>query len=92
MIKDKFTPGPWEVKDDFYVHSVASNDKEYFICDSVGFGQSFSKARANAKLIAAAPNMFRLLKDIRDWVEGEGEPFQYSEEINQIIAKAEEAL
>ncbi len=44
----------------------------------------------NARLIAAAPKMFGLLKDIRDWVEGEGESFQYSEELKQVISEAEE--
>ena len=51
-------------------------------------GIPLDEFRANARLIKEAPNMLKLLKDIRDWVEGGGESFQYSEEIEQVIAKA----
>ncbi len=43
--------------------------------------------KANAALIAAAPDLLKVCQDIRDWFEGEG--FQYSEELEKAITKAE---
>ena len=82
----KHTPGPWRVKDNHISEAMiveTSSGEE--ICLVEPF---YNQELPNAQLIAEAPNMLALLKDIRDWVEGEGESFQYSEEIDQIIAKA----
>ena len=58
MSQAKHTPGPWHVECNFYVydanrHAVASS--------SAG---STSKAKANAALIAAAPNLLTSLLDM----------------------------
>lgn len=68
MIEPKFTPGPW---------SLLFNDKTkvvleqqgvaVFIADTyAGFTKSEEEQKANAALIAAAPEMYEALADIAE--------------------------
>lgn len=68
MIEPKFTPGPW---------SLLFNDKTkvvleqqgvaVFIADTyAGFTKSEEEQKANAALIAAAPEMYEALSDIAE--------------------------
>jgi len=77
----KHTPGPWSVKNDYDErHIVIANiDGEIFpdgttsysydfVCDTYGGdyeSASCDVANANARLIAAAPDMLEVLKEIR---------------------------
>ena len=101
----KHTKGPWklgkEYKEDVVMMptqitgcELHAGKSSLWIADIHGehLGIPLDEFRANARLIKEAPNMLKLLKDIRDWVEGGGESFQYSEEIEQVIAKAEGEL
>ena len=69
----KHTPGPWEVLDDRSMTSVVVEYGE--ICDIVQDGRPASENLANARLIAAAPEMLEALERIRD----ESGPFNLGE-------------
>jgi hypothetical protein len=69
------TPGPWNVIDYLYVGVVDDEDNpnggyvKTYICDC-NFMHSIpdgKEMRANARLIAAAPDMLDLLKSIRNY-------------------------
>ena len=65
MSDDKFTPGPWSVaKKDKLRGAVVAKDGE-MVCDQTGAGRYEDEADANARLIAAAPEMYYIL-DIID--------------------------
>lgn len=61
----KFTPGKWEVE----THGISVFDERceqtLFITDNVySWADNDSEAEANARLIAAAPEMYRLLSSL----------------------------
>ena len=65
MTNTQHTPGPWTYKRDYTRPDAIGGDYFYDICDADGkplnivvFGE------ANARLIAAAPDMLEALKDI----------------------------
>ena len=79
MSENKFTPGPWAIHEDQWVgievRSANANDLSelpgyYVLASSIGghrYGDGFSddsEVRANAALIAAAPEMYALLASI----------------------------
>lgn len=98
------TPGPWgvqRVKGSYLVpfHVLAEDGKPVAYCegdqlrpDRTGIGE----ARANARLIAAAPELLAALKDCRDWLVAicdstklEETERGYLEAATNAIAKAE---
>jgi hypothetical protein len=69
----KHTPGPWKVKPlgkQLYVESESGA----FVCDmqvSDNLGEMISpQIQADAALIAAAPEMLKVLKDLLTWDDG----------------------
>lgn len=90
MIEPKFTPGPW---------SILFNDKTkvvleqqgvaVFVADTyAGFTKSEEEQKANAALIAAAPEMYEWLKEIRDVMEKDGRFCRTVEAIDKLLMKA----
>lgn len=58
----EFTKGEWKIDKDFDIYIDKNNDKQYIAI--IYFGVFFSREiRANARLIAAAPEMYQLLHD-----------------------------
>ena len=65
MSEDKFTPPPWSVPSKGNLRgAVVAKDGE-MVCDPSGAGRHEDEAEANARLIAAAPEMYYIL-DIID--------------------------
>lgn len=90
MSETKFTPGPW---------SLLFNDKTkvvleqqgvaVFVADTyAGFTKSEEEQKANAALIAAAPEMYEGLKEIRDVMEKDGRFGRTVEAIDKLLKKA----
>lgn len=90
MNEPKFTPGPW---------SILFNDKTkvvleqqgvaVFVADTyAGFTKSEEEQKANAALIAAAPEMYEGLKEIRDVMEKDGRFCRTVEAIDKLLMKA----
>jgi len=73
---NKHTPGPWAVVDngiwDVSVVGEATichinNKGEWFPKDGTQMGRSQNKMLADARLIAAAPDLLEALKEVYDW-------------------------
>ena len=61
MSEDKFTPPPWSVPSKGNLRgAVVAKDGEV-VCDPSGAGRHEDEAEANARLIAAAPEMHKFL-------------------------------
>lgn len=71
----KHTPGPWKVQDRGHGFAVMSKALVAFCgqscCVGVGVSQSIGlkEAKANAQLIARAPEMAEEIRQLRDLVE-----------------------
>lgn len=74
MSEVKFTPAPWNIDSDFHLQE---KDRYYQIvagdrCISEengfhGFSLTGIMSEADAKLIAAAPEMFQIIQSIYEW-------------------------
>lgn len=70
-MKTKHTPGPWQYDEDGHFVSV-DMDASKMICDIRGWGwlqkmghaKAIEVQKANAKLIAAAPDLLEALQDL----------------------------
>jgi hypothetical protein len=84
----KGTPGPWKVARIMGVADavVANNKKEYTICDcSPSIRISTDQKLANAKLIAAAPELFEALRGLLTFCKSHNMDNYYTEQAEQAI-------
>lgn len=105
MSKTKFTPGPWFVDADFYVYGGdgRKNQGEYFdgvefplVCDVESDSRDRTENKANAALIAAAPEMYGILEYYLDLIQrandgdtiSEQKIFEQSADIEKVLKKA----
>ena len=58
-MNEKFTPGEW-----FFEGENEVNTEQKNICRCIRLGMETEEMQANAHLIAAAPEMYRLLKQL----------------------------
>lgn len=87
----KFTPGPWSV--DNSRHEGSINRMEPFrhigmVSNFLHDHSSREENEANAKLIAAAPEMLDALLNAKEWLSGWASAEPYLSEIEAVIAKA----
>lgn len=89
------TPAPWTVQYS-RIHkgkalSVSPVMRHQGLAQMSAFGKDYSIAAANARLIAAAPNLLNELKEVLDWALVEKAPLREQEinSIRKVIAKAE---
>lgn len=83
------TPGPWEILD---LHNEPNQEK-IGTSDGMGlalvFGDTKKEAKANAKLIAAAPDMLNLLTEIsseaRDYIKRTGKDIPWCHKAEKLI-------
>lgn len=61
-MKPRHTPGPWTIEESTYV--FGHNNLRVADCECDGQTMSFREAKANAMLIAKAPNMYALLTQL----------------------------
>ena len=67
MSKEKFTPGPWIAPNNGGLRgAVVAKDGE-MVCDPSGAGRYEDEMDANARPIAAAPEMHKLLRRIESY-------------------------
>ena len=63
----KYTPGPWQVAETRHKYDTLIRNKDYDPVASTNFaGYSPKTAAANARLIAAAPDLLEALKTSND--------------------------
>jgi hypothetical protein len=93
----KHTPGPWQITDDGLVVFALHHDGDFWggkpllvdrmsarIAPCISQGGSLAEAQANARLIAAAPDLLQALQEMADAYVGE----KGWENARAIIAKA----
>lgn len=88
----KHTPGEWEVNkietSDYFSLAILSHEQEEVICHIFNWGEK-EISEANAKLIAAAPDLLKALQDIMGWVNHtRDKDLQWAINANQAIKKA----
>lgn len=92
--KGKHTPGPWSAEPMEDGCSVA-----YRINDASGYEVAVTSGRdsdgeeaANARLIAAAPDMLAALKEARDLLAGDLTGVEWKRACHAFVAKADAAI
>ena len=94
----KHTPGPWLIAESVVSRHAVTNMRRIrskneglehgAVCDVYGI-QDGSEASANARLIAAAPDLLDALYLVRDYIATmKGNGHEYSMSIDAAIAKA----
>lgn len=93
MTETKFTPGPWKwVKSndhDWSSYDLSPGILTKDTADGTPFGDEIDKA--NAHLIAAAPELYEKLAKIRGWINVDAEgPWgkRFYAEVDALLAKA----
>lgn len=89
MTQSTHPPAPWEIHG---ATNVTAGDA-YYICELNVAKLGFDQAAANARLIAAAPDMLKVLESTLDWIIDEVEDTTqgralYQSDIMDAIAKA----
>jgi hypothetical protein len=97
LMENKSTPGPWKIRHsvfgrfEFYIETVDQSHDKTFIGNVGGGLQSKEEVESNAKLIAAAPDLLEILKDI---AYGDGSDYRLhpslTKRMNEVIKKATE--
>lgn len=95
-METKHTPGPWAYKwnGSYYEVDIAHTDDRILSVAVMLYDENVvsltdtDENKANAILIAAAPEMLDMLKDISDTLEAGDTPHVY--QINELIKKATE--
>ena len=86
--KRAFTPGPWGYSEG---EIYRGNNPIASVIPSFGWFNKTAEDDANARLIAAAPEMYRVLSDILDTLEmskGYGFDEEY-DKVREVLAKVE---
>jgi hypothetical protein len=69
MSEAKFTKGDWKISDGYRVGVEVSFGDGFF---NIATCQIFNEAKANAHLIASAPEMYRVIEQIVRWQDSDG--------------------
>ena len=87
MSIDKFTPGPWSAPDKGKLRgAVVAKDGE-MVCDPSGAGRYEDEMDANARLIAAAPEMYYILDIIDTYHALKGVNNRWERTISKLMKK-----
>ena len=87
MSEDKFTPPPWSVPSKGRLSgAVVAKDGE-MVCDPSGADRHEDEAEANARLIAAAPEMYYILDIIDTYHAIKGVNNRWERTISKLLKK-----
>ena len=90
MKNAKHTPGPWKsYEDDGFINLMVVDAEGYYIAEAMG--RTKKNMEANARLIAAAPELLEALEKLCNRWQGDTELYAHGEEIKAgraAIAKA----
>lgn len=92
MNKEKqFTPGPWRRDNEFPLHIFEAQAQSDAICELYDMKRD-AETEANARLIAAAPEMYGLLSDFVEARDNAGDESEHAFEAIRITEKARNLL
>jgi len=86
QMSEKYTPGPWVADGPFVGTASETRELNHDILSACH--DNFNQALANAKLIAAAPDMLEALEKAEKWLKGWASAEHELEIIQAAIAKA----
>ena len=87
MSDDKFTPPPWSVSDKGELRGAVVAKDGKMVCDPSGAGRHEDEAEANARLIAAAPEMYYILDIIDTYHALKGVNNRWERTISKLMKK-----
>jgi len=82
------TPGPWNWTEYNDTRAIHSADGTKIALPEVWIGNAAEESEANARLIAAAPDMLETLEEIRDFWVGGDVPAELEAKMIAVIEKA----
>jgi hypothetical protein len=89
------TPGPWIVYEDWYIKSLNGIGSHATVCAPIGPKISDDEHRANARLIAASPDLMNALQKFVAWHDMDHEAMtgvEVQQAYDQAIDTAKAAL
>lgn len=90
---DQIIPGPWYIEernDCLWIVVPADIGRKVIAKIDIGFDEPFeSQQRAHARLIAAAPELYSICRDILDWVHGKRDGRAVT---NELTARLRDAI
>ena len=72
MSKKKHTPGPWAIRENSAT-IIAKDKGDCWVTRAKAYGHNPEEITANARLIAAAPEMLNALKEAHDFLIADGD-------------------
>lgn len=87
MSEEKFTPPPWSVPDKGELRGAVVAKDGKMVCDPSGAGRHEDEAEANARLIAAAPEMYYILDIIDTYHAIKGVNNRWERTISKLMKK-----
>ena len=87
MSEDKFTPPPWSVPSRGNLRGAVVAKDGQMVCDPSGAGRHEDEAEANARLIAAAPEMYYILDIIDTYHAIKGVNNRWERTISKLLKK-----
>ncbi len=89
----KHTPGPWMIHDmEERVVVTVSKKPSICIADTAAIGTPLEVNRANARLIAAAPELLEALRETKEWIDNWSPNFCDDEEWDETKIKVDGAI
>lgn len=92
---EKFTKGPWHVSDpnDHKNADIGISDGVFVLADMTNdIAENGYDQKANAKVMAAAPDLYEALQEVVQWIDGWSPSFCDDEEWQATADKIEAAL
>lgn len=87
MSEEKFTPPPWSVPSKGNLRGAVVAKDGQMVCDPSGAGRHEDEAEANARLIAAAPEMYYILDIIDTYHATKGVNNMWERTISKLLKK-----
>lgn len=87
MSEDKFTPGPWSAPSKGNLRGAVVAKDGKMVCDPSGAGRHEDEAEANARLIAAAPDMYYMLDILDNYYAIKRENNRWTRTISKLLKK-----
>ena len=87
MSEDKFTPPPWSVPSKGRLSGAGVAKDGEMVCNPSGAGRHEDEAEANARLIAAAPEMYYILDIIDTYHAIKGVNNRWERTISKLLKK-----
>ena len=87
-MKDKHTPGPWKV-DGTYIYEV---EQDKIIAEVETYNDNELPYEANARLMAAAPELLEFVEDVAEGLDTGGNPGYLEDAVENLEERAQRII